>query len=99
MPDLVRRAFGDLPDQPAGRGSDAPSQSEMRAGARAALIERGHLTEEELDSLSVDEAIGAALARMGEQIAALQEQTALLDSRDRGQTNAFSRPPKTLHRR
>jgi hypothetical protein len=99
LPDHVRRAYGETPDQSAGGTKEEPSPAEQRESARASLVERGHLTVEELDTLTVDDAITLALQRQREQIAALEEQSASLDDRERGQPDSFSRPPRTLHRR
>ena len=98
LPDHVRRAYGELPEQPASRRGNEPSPDEIRQGARASLIERGHLTAKELDTIPVDEAIRVALQRQQEQIAALEEQSAQLGDEERGYGDAVSRPPKTLRR-
>ena len=70
LPDQVRRAYGDAPSVLADLPSDDPHLAAVRENARASLLKQGYLTEEDLDTLPVDEAIdvgAATIARPGRQ--------------------------------
>jgi hypothetical protein len=94
LPDQVQRAYGHLPDQLATRPIDDPSVVEARDKARSALVERGLLTQEELDTLPMDEATAVALGHVRDQIVALQEEQAAAPTK----LDAFGRAPRTLRR-
>jgi hypothetical protein len=99
LPDLIDTAYGAqsaTAPETTGRANTA-SQAEIQDEARNALIKRGHLTAEELDTLPVAEATALALERQRAQITALEEQTAEYAGGKRGRDD-FKRPPKTLRR-
>jgi hypothetical protein len=101
LPDLIGTAYGPQPatataPETTGRTNTA-TQAEIQDEARNALIKRGHLTAEELDSLPVAEATALALERQRAQITALEEQTAEYAGGKRGRDD-FKRPPRTLRR-
>lgn len=99
LPDLVRRAYGALPEAPhdtKGRSSEQ-SPEEMRDAARTALVERGYLTAEELEKLPVGDALDKAQEALRAQIAELEAQAGTRGGDKRGQ-ETFKRPPKTLRR-
>jgi hypothetical protein len=83
LPDLIRRAYADAADAD-------------RASARAALVTRGHLSQDEFETLPVDEAIAVALQRVRAESATLQERSAQRASQERGGTDIFTKPPRTL---
>jgi hypothetical protein len=83
LPDQIRRAYAESP-------------ADERERARAALIAREHLSQEELDSLPVDEAITVALQRVRDQAAGLEDQSAQRASQDKGSADVFLKPPRTL---
>lgn len=94
IPDQVRRAYGEAPGQDGGVPTDEAHLAETRAKARASLIDKGLLTPEEVDTLSVDEATSTALQRLRQQIASLQAE----QKRDRTSAESFVPPPRTLRR-
>ena len=83
LPDQIRRAYAESP-------------ADERERARAALIAREHLSQEELDTLPVDEAITVALQRVRDQAAGLEDQSAQRASQDKGSADVFMKPPRTL---
>jgi hypothetical protein len=85
LPDQIRRAYDDT------AGDD-------RDQARAALVARGQLTEEELTTLPLEEAINVALGRIRAETALLNEQSARQESEKRGRADTVSKPPRTLRR-
>jgi hypothetical protein len=85
LPEQIRRAYDDT------AGDD-------RDRARAALVARGQLTEEELTTLSLEEATTAALERIRAETALLSEQSARQESERRGRSDTVSKPPRTLRR-
>lgn len=85
LPDQIRRAYDDT------AGDD-------RDRARAALVARGQLTEEELTTLPLEEAITVALGRLRAETAQLDEQSARQESVKRGRADTITRPPRTLRR-
>ncbi len=96
LPDQVRRAYGDAPSVLADLPSDDPHLATLRENARASLLNQGYLTEEELDTLPVDEAIDAAQQRLRAQIAGLQEQSAVLARQEKGGRDRGTKAPRTL---
>ncbi|MCC2628759.1 MAG: hypothetical protein K0S14_2409, partial [Thermomicrobiales bacterium] len=60
------------------------------------LLKQGYLTDEDLDTLSVDEAIAAARQRLCDQVAGLQEQSDTLTRQDRGNPDRVTKVPRTL---
>ena len=64
LPDQVRRAYGDAPSVLADLPSDDPHLATVRENARSSLLKQGYLTEEDLDTLPVDEAIATAQQRL-----------------------------------
>ena len=99
LPDQIRRAYGQVPIELADLPDDDPQLATLRESARAALIARGHLRQEELDTLPVDEAIGVALQRLRGEAASLREQAALLANQDKGNSDVFTKAPRTLRQR
>jgi hypothetical protein len=85
LPDQIRRAYD-------------PTGGEDRDRARAALVSRGQLTDEELSTLSLDEATAAALERIRAEAAQLSEQSARQESERRGRADTVTKPPRTLRR-
>jgi len=85
LPDQIRRAYDDA------AGDD-------RDRARTALIARGQLTEEELTTLPLEEAISVALGRIRAESAQLSEQSARQENEKRGRADTVSKPPRTLRR-
>ena len=71
LPNQVRRAYGDAPSVFADLPSDDPDLATICENARASLLKQGYLTEEDLDTLPVDEAITTAQHRLRAQIASL----------------------------
>ena len=96
LPDQIRRAYGDAPSVLADLPSDDPHLAALRENARASLLNQGYLTEEELDTLPVDEAIEAARQRLRAQIAGLQEQAAVLARQEKGDRDRGTKAPRTL---
>jgi len=94
LPDQVRRAYGEASGPLADLPADDPLLAETRERARAALVERGLLTREELDTLPVAEATAVALGVVRDQIAALQEEQAEHPTKP----DPFGRAPRTLRR-
>src|SRR5829696_10295288 len=75
LPDQIRRAYGDAPSVLADLSSDDPHLATVRENARVSLLKQGYLSEEDLDTLPVEEAIATALKRLRAQVASLQEQS------------------------
>ena len=99
LPDLVRRAHGELPEAPhdtKGRSSEQ-NPEEIRDAARTALVERGYLTTEALETLPIADALDKAQEALRAQIAELEAQAGTRGGDKRGQ-ETFKRPPKTLRR-
>jgi hypothetical protein len=96
LPDQIRRAYGDAPSVLADLPSDDPHLAALRENARVSLLNQGYLTEEELDTLPVDEAIEAAQQRLRAQIAGLQEQSAVLARQEKGDRDRVTKAPRTL---
>ena len=95
LPDQVRRAYGDAPRDLADLPSDDPHLAAVRENARASLLKQGYLSEEELETLSVDEAVKAAQQRLRAQIASLQEQADVLTRQEKGGVDRV-KAPRTL---
>jgi hypothetical protein len=85
LPDQIRRAYDD-------------TAGEDRDRARAALIARGQVTEEELTTLPLEEAITVALERIRAETALLNEQSSRQESEKRGRADTITKPPRTLKR-
>lgn len=83
LPEQIRRAYAENP-------------ANERERARAALVARGHLTQDELDQLPADEAITVALQRLRDQVTSLEDQSAHLASQDKGGADVFTKAPRTL---
>ena len=98
LPDQVRAAYGRVPIELSDLASDDPQLAQIRESARASLVKQDWLTEEELDTLPVDEAIDVAVQRIREQAASLQQQADLLATQDRASAGASRRPPRTVRR-
>jgi hypothetical protein len=96
LPDQIRRAYGDAPSALAGLPGDDPHLATVRENARASLLKQGYLTEEDLDTLPVDEAIATARQRLRAQIASLQEQSDTLTRQERGNPDRVTKAPRTL---
>jgi hypothetical protein len=96
LPDQVRRAYGDAPTVLADLPSDDPHLAAVRENARSSLLKQGYLTEEELDTLPVDEAIAMARQRLRAQVASLQEQSDTLARQDKGSPDRVTRAPRSL---
>jgi multidrug resistance efflux pump len=95
LPEQVRRAYGDAPSVLADLPSDDPHLAAVSENARASLLKQGYLSKEELDTLSVDEAIKAAQQRLGAHIASLQEQADVLTRQEKGGLDRV-KAPRTL---
>jgi hypothetical protein len=96
LPEQVRRAYGDAPSVLTDLPSDDPHLATVRENARASLLKQGYLTEEDLDTLPVDEAIAMARQRLRVQIASLQEQSETLARQEKGNPDRVTRAPRTL---
>jgi hypothetical protein len=96
LPDQIRRAYGDAPDVLADLPSDDPHLATVRENARGSLLKQGFLTEEDLDTLPVDEAIATAQQRLRDQIASLHEQSDTLARQERGNQDRVAKAPRTL---
>jgi multidrug resistance efflux pump len=96
LPDQVRRAYGDAPSVLADLPSDDPHLAAIQENARASLLKQGYLTEEELDTLSVDEAIDVVQQRMRAESVSLQEQLAVLTRQEKGDRDRVRKAPRTL---
>jgi hypothetical protein len=96
LPDQVRRAYGEAPGVLTELPSDDPHLDTVRENARASLLKQGYLTEEELDTLPVGEAIDIAQQRLRAQVASLQEQSEALARQERGNSDRATRAPRTL---
>jgi hypothetical protein len=83
LPDQIRRAYGDTPE-------------DDRKRARATLVARGHLTQSELDNVSVEDAIAIAVKRVREQIASLEQQAAQQARQAKGRADRVTKPPRTV---
>ena len=98
LPDQVRTAYGHVPVELSDLSSDDPQLAQMRESARASLIKHDRLTQEELNTLPIEEAIDVAVQRLRDQAAGLQHQADLLATEDRASANASHRPPRTVRR-
>src|SRR5918993_1977106 len=96
LPDQIRRAYGDAPSVLADLPSDDPHLAAFRENARASLLKQEYLTEKELDTLPVEEAIATALQRLRAQVASLQQQSDTLARKERGNPDRVTRAPRTL---
>jgi hypothetical protein len=96
LPDQVRRAYGDAPSVLADLPSDDPHLDTVRENARASLLKQGYLTEEDLDTLPVDEAIATAQQRLRAQVAGLQEQSDTLARQEKDNPDRGTRAPRSL---
>jgi len=96
LPDQVRRAYGDAPSVLADLSSDDPHLAAVRENARASLLKQGFLTDEDLDTLPVDEAIATAQQRLRAQVASLQEQSDTLARQEKGNSDRGRRVPRSL---
>ena len=96
LPDQIRRAYGDAPSVLADLPSDDPHLAAVRENARASLLKQEYLTEEELDTLPVEEAIATALQRLRAQVGSLQQQSDTLARKERGNPDRVTRAPRTL---
>ena len=96
LPDQVRRAYGDAPSVLADLPSDDPHLATVRENARSSLLKQGYLTEEDLDTLPVDEAIATAQQRLRAQVAGLQEQSDTLARQEKGNPDRGTRAPRSL---
>ena len=96
LPDQIRRAYGDAPSVLADLPSDDPHLAAVHENARASLLKQEYLTEEELDTLPVEEAIATALQRLRAQVASLQQQSDTLAHKERGNPDRVTRAPRTL---
>jgi hypothetical protein len=96
LPDQIRRAYGDAPSVLADLPSDDPHLAAVRENARASLLKQEYLTEEELDTLPVEEAIATALQQLRAQVASLQQQSDTLARKERGNPDRVTRAPRTL---
>jgi hypothetical protein len=96
LPDQIRRAYGDAPSVLADLPSDDPHLAAVRENARASLLKQEYLTEKELDTLPVEEAIATALQRLRAQVASLQQQSDTLARKERGNPDRVTRAPRTL---
>ena len=97
LPDQVRRAYGEAAPDAAEPASDEQPASEARDKARASLIARGFLSEEELTTLSVDAATTLVLERLHEQVSALESEGDDGGGED-SNTASFKKPPRILRR-
>jgi hypothetical protein len=96
LPDQVRRAYGDAPSVLADLSDDDPHLATVRENARESLLKQGYLTEEDLDTLPVDEAIATAQQRLRAQVAGLQEQSDTLARQEKGNPDRGTRAPRSL---
>jgi hypothetical protein len=96
LPDQVRRAYGDPPSVLADLSSDDPHLAAVRENARSSLLKQGYLTDEDLDTLPVDEAIATAQQRLRAQVASLQEQSDTLARQEKGNLDRVTRAPRSL---
>lgn len=83
LPDQIRRAYEEAPE-------------DDRERMRATLVARGHLTQAELDTVSVEEAIAIAVKRVREQIASLEQQADQLSRQSRGRADRVTKPLRTV---
>jgi hypothetical protein len=96
LPEQIRRAYGDAPGVLADLPSDDPHLAAVRDNARASLLKQRYLTEEDLDTLPVEEATDIALQRLRAQVASLQEQSDVLARQERGNPDRITKAPRTL---
>jgi hypothetical protein len=96
LPNQVRRAYGDAPSVLADLSSDDPYLAAVRENARASLLKQGYLTEEDLDTLPVEEAIATAQQRLRVQVASLQEQSDMLARQEKGNPDRATMAPRSL---
>src|SRR5215216_7693774 len=94
LPDQIRRAYGDAPSVLAELPGDDPHLATVRENARASLLKQGYLTEEDLDTLPVDEAIDVAQQRLRTQVTSLQEQSDALARQERSNSDRATRAPR-----
>ena len=96
LPDQIRRAYGDAPTVLTDLSEDDPHLATVRENARASILKQGYLTEEDLDTLPVDEATAIALQRLRTEVASLQEQSDALARQEKGNPDRVTRAPRTL---
>ena len=96
LPDQVGAAYGVVPIEFSALPSDDPQLIELQARARASLVKQGMLTAEELNTLSADRAIEAALQRARSRVASLQDQAEQQANLERSTRNRRDKPPRTL---
>ena len=96
LPDQVRRAYGDAPSVLVDLPSNDPHLAVVRENARASLLKQGYLTEEELDTLPVDEAIAMAQQRLRALVTSLQEQSDTLARQEKSNPDRATRAPRSL---
>ena len=96
LPEQVRRAYGDAPSVLADLPSDDPHLAAVRENARASLLKQGYLTEEDLDTLPVDEAIATAQQRLRARVASLQEESDTMARQEKGNPDRVTRAPRSL---
>ena len=96
LPDQIRRAYGDVPSVLADLPNDDPHLAAVQEQARTSLLRQGYLTEEELDTLSVDEALEAAQQRLRAQVAGLHEQADTLARQGKDRQDRTPTAPRTL---
>ena len=98
LPDQVRTAYGQVPIELSDLASDDPQLAQIRESARASFVKHDRLTEEELNTLPVDEAVAVAVQRLRDQAASLKQQADSLATEDRASANASHKPPRTVRR-
>ena len=96
LPDQIRRAYGEVPIELADLPGDDPQIGTLRESARASLIARGHLRQDELDTLPVDDAIGVALQRLRNEAASLREESERQANQEKRNADVFTNAPRTL---
>ena len=96
LPEQVRRAYGDAPSVLADLSRDDPHLTVVRENARASLLKQGYLTEEDLDTLPVDEAIATAQQRLRARVASLQEESDTMARQEKGNPDRVTRAPRSL---
>ena len=99
LPDQVSRAYGIVPIELTDLPSDDPQLTDLRARARASLLKQGFLTDEELDTLTVDQAIEAARQRVRAQVTTLREQASSLAPQEQGTPDRVMKAPRPRPRR
>lgn len=96
LPDQVGAAYGVVPIEFSALPGDDPQLIALQARARASLVKQGMLTAEELNTLSADRAIEAALQRARSRVASLQDQAEQQANLERSTRNRLDKPPRTL---